>query len=121
MGSLLSQRILYLIFGFFFVMLVFSSLIVATRRFSKRRRAGCSLPVPHRSIYRWKFLEALAVSSWALLFLSAPMMIAFGRVHDVPPIFYLQIALVFLPFVVIPALAGSWIIVFLVRILARRG
>ena len=122
-GSLLSQRILYLIFGFFFVMLVFSNLIIGYSTLFKNRETSwlLSLPVPHRSIYRWKFLEALAVSSWALLFLSAPMMIAFGRVHGVPPIFYLQIALVFLPFVVIPALAGSWIIVFLVRILARRG
>lgn len=122
-GSLLSQRILYLVFGFFFVMLVFSNLIIGYSTLFKNRETSwlLSLPVPHLSIYRWKFLEALAVSSWALLFLSAPMMIAFGRVHDVPPVFYLQIAIVFLPFVVLPALAGSWIIVFLVRILAHRG
>jgi hypothetical protein len=49
------------------------------------------------------------------------MMAAYGKVHGVPPIFYLQVALVYLPFVVIPALFGSWIILFLVRILARPG
>jgi ABC-2 type transport system permease protein len=122
-GALLSQRILYLIFGFFFVMLVFSNLIIGYSTLFKNRETSwlLSLPVSYPSVYRWKFLEALLVSSWALIFLSAPMMIAYGRVHDVEPIFYAQIALVYLPFVVIPALAGSWIIVFLVRILAHRG
>lgn len=122
-GALLSQRILYLIFGFFFVMLVFSNLIIGYSTLFKNRETSwlLSLPLPHASIYRWKFLEALIVSSWALIFLSAPMMIAYGRVRDVAPVFYFQIALVYLPFVVLPALAGSWIIVFLVRILARSG
>ena len=121
-GSLLSQRILYLIFGFFFVMLVFSNLIIGYSTLFKSRETTwlLTLPVAHRDIYRWKFLEALVVSSWALVFLSAPMMIAYGRVHEVPASFYAQVAAAYLPFVVLPALAGSWIIVFLVRILARR-
>ena len=121
-GSLLSQRILYLIFGFFFVMLVFSNLIIGYSTLFKSRETTwfLSLPLAHRNVYRWKFLEALVVSSWALIFLSAPMMIAYGRVHEVPLAFYAQIAVAYLPFVVLPALAGSWVIVFLVRILARR-
>ncbi len=122
-GSLLSQRILYLIFGFFFVMLVFSNLIIGYSTLFKSRETTwfLSLPVPHRNVYRWKFFEALVVSSWALIFLSAPMMIAYGRVHDVPLAFYAQIAVAYLPFVVLPALAGSWMIVLLVRVLARSG
>jgi len=122
-GTLLAQRILFLIFAFFFVMLVFSNIIIGyTTLFRNRETAWfLSLPVPHRTVYRWKFLEALAVSSWALIFLSAPMMLAFGRVHSVGPIFYVQVALVYLPFVVLPALIGSWLIVLLVRALARPG
>lgn len=122
-GSLLSQRILYLIFGFFFVMLVFSNLIIGYSTLFKSRETTwlITLPIQPRNIYRWKFLEALVVSSWALLFLSAPMMIAYGRVHDATPIFYVQVALAFVPFVVIPAVFGSWIVVFLVRILGRRN
>ena len=121
-GSLLSQRILYLIFGFFFVMLVFSNLIIGySTLFTSRETSWLlSLPLPPRNIYRWKFLESLVVSSWALLFLSAPMMIAYGRVHAAEPIFFAQVALVFLPFVVIPAVIGSTIIVFLVRLLGKR-
>jgi ABC-2 type transport system permease protein len=121
-GSMLSQRLIHLVFGFFFVMLVFSNLIIGYSTLFKNRETSwlLSLPVPPRNIYRWKFVEALAVSSWALLFLSAPLMLAYGRVHEAPPIFYLQVALVFTPFVVIPALLGSWAIVFLVRILGHR-
>jgi ABC-2 type transport system permease protein len=120
-GSLLSQRILYLIFGFFFVMLVFSNLIIGYSTLFKNRETAwfLTLPLPHFQIYRWKFFEALVVSSWALIFLSAPMMLGYGRVHDVPLLFYPQIALAYLPFVVLPALAGSWIIMFLVRVLSR--
>jgi ABC-2 type transport system permease protein len=121
-GSLLSQRILYLIFGFFFVMLGFSNLIISYSTLFKSRETTwfLTLPLAHRDVYRWKFIEALAVSSWALIFLSAPMMLAYGRVHEVPVAFYGQIAIAYLPFVVLPALAGSWMIVFLVRILAHR-
>lgn len=120
-GSLLSQRILYLIFGFFFVMLVFSNLIIGYSTLFKSRETTwlLSLPLKPARIYRWKFLEALAVSSWALLFLSAPMMIAYGRVHAAEPIFFLQIGLVIPPFVIIPAVLGSTIVIFLVRILGR--
>jgi ABC-2 type transport system permease protein len=120
-GSLLSQRILFLIFGFFFVMLVFSNLIIGYSTLFKNRETQwlLTLPVRHLNVYRWKFLEALAVSSWALIFLSAPMMAAFGAVHSVGTVFYARVALVYGPFVVLPALCGSWIILLLVRVLAK--
>lgn len=120
-GTLLSQRILFLIFGFFFVMLVFSNLIIGYSTLFRNRETTwfLSLPVAHHTVYRWKFLEALVVSSWALIFLSTPMMIAYGRVHGVSGAFYFQILLVYLPFVIIPAVCGSSMIVFLVRLLAK--
>lgn len=120
-GALLSQRILFLIFGFFFVMLVFSNLIIGYSTLFKNRETQwlLTLPVPHLNVYRWKFMESLAVSSWALIFLSAPMMAAFGAVHSVAPAFYFRVALLYGPFVVLPALCGSWIILLLVRILAK--
>ncbi len=120
-GALLSQRILFLIFGFFFVMLVFSNLVIGYSTLFKNRETQwfLTLPVRHLNVYRWKFVEALAVSSWALIFLSAPMMAAFGTVHSVTPAFYFRVALLYGPFVVLPALCGSWIILLLVRVLAK--
>lgn len=121
-GSLISQRILFLIFGFFFVMLVFSNAIVGYASLFKNRETSwlLTLPVSHRGIYRWKFFESLAVSSWALVFLSAPLMAAYGRVHDVPPWFYAKVLAAYAPFIVLPALAGSWGILLFVRVLSQR-
>jgi ABC-2 type transport system permease protein len=120
-GSLLAERILYLIFGFFFVMLVVSNLIIGYSTLFRNTEAQwfLSMPIRHRDVYRWKFIEALSISSWALVFLSAPMLAAYGVVHDVPWKFYIQVALGYLPFVVIPAVIGSWLILVFVRVLAR--
>lgn len=120
-GGLLSQRILFLIFFFFFLMLVFSNVVIGYSTLFKNRETAwfLTLPIRHRDTYRWKFLETLTVASWALVFLSAPLMAAFGRVHQVDGWFYLKAAAAYVPFVILPALCGSWIILTIVRVLAR--
>ncbi len=121
-GALLAERILYLIFGFFFIMLVVSNLIIGYSTLFRNREAQwfLSLPMRHRDVYRWKFIEALGISSWALVFLSAPMLAAYGVVNGVRGIFYLEVALGYVPFVIIPAVVGSWLILLLVRALSTR-
>ena len=120
-GALLAHRILFLIFGFFFVMLTFSNLIIGYSTLFKNRETNwfLTLPIRHADIYRWKFLECLVVSSWALMFLSAPMMVAFGRVQEVKVSFYFEIALIYLPFIAIPAVLGSALALLIVAILAK--
>ena len=120
-GALLSQRILFLIFGFFFVMLVFSNLIIGYSTLFKNRETNwfLTLPIRHADIYRWKFLECVVVSSWALMFLSAPMMAAFGQVNTARPAFYFEIALIYLPFVAIPAVLGSMLVMLIVAVLVQ--
>jgi len=120
-GNLLADRVLFLIFAFFFVMLIVSNVIIGYATLFKNRESEwfLSLPIRHRDVYRWKFVEALVVSSWALIFLSAPMLTAYGVVHKVPWYFYIQVALGYLPFVIIPAVLGSWLIILLVRALSR--
>lgn len=120
-GTLLSQRILYLIFGFFMVMLVFSNVIAAYTTFFKNRETAWLLTVPvrHRHVFLWKFLESMVVSSWALIFLSAPMMAAYGRVHQADWSFYWQVLIVYFPFVVLPSVVGSWLILLIVRLLMK--
>ena len=120
-GALLTQRILFLIFGFFFVMLVFSNLIIGYSTLFKNRETNwfLTLPIRHADIYRWKFLECVAVSSWALMFLSAPMMAAIGQTNAASPLFYCQIAFAYLPFVAIPAVIGSALVLGLVAVLSK--
>jgi ABC-2 type transport system permease protein len=121
-GSILAQRLLYLIFGFFFAMLVFSNAIIGYASLFKNRETNflLSLPIRTRDVYLWKLLESLVFASWALLFLSAPMMVAWGRASDARGPFYAEVLVAFLPFVVIPAQIGSWAILFLVRFLSMR-
>ncbi len=120
-GALLAERVLFLIFGFFFAMLVVSNLIIGYSTLFKNQETQwlLSLPVRHRDVYRWKFMEAIAVSSWALIFLSAPMLSAYGVVQNVEWRFYVMVAAGYVPFVVIPAVIGSWLILLLVRVLSR--
>ncbi len=120
-GTLISQRVLFLIFGFLFVMLIFSNAIIGYASLFKNRETNwlLTLPIAQRDVYRWKFSESLVVSSWAFIFLCAPLMVAYGRVNDVPSMFYIEVLAAFLPFIIIPALAGSWGIVLLVHLRAR--
>ena len=121
-GSLLAQRLLFLIFGFFFAMLVFSNAIIGYANLYRNRETSflLSLPIRPRDIYLWKILESLVFASWALLFLSAPMMVAWGRVAESGLRFYPEVFLAFIPFVIIPAQIGSWIILLIVRFLSNR-
>ncbi|MEO7933277.1 MAG: hypothetical protein ABIT76_08985 [Chthoniobacterales bacterium] len=120
-GTLISQRILYLLFAFFFLMLVFSNIIIGYSTLFRNRETAwlLTLPVDHRDVLQWKYLECLAVSSWALVFLSAPLLLAYGRLYEVGWSFYLFMPLLYLPFLIIPAALGVFGILLTVRILAH--
>jgi len=121
-GTLLAQRLLFLIFGFFFAMLVFSNAIIGYASLFRNRETNflLSLPIRPRDVYLWKMLESLVFASWALLFLSAPMMVAWGRVNEAGLRFYPEVFVAFIPFIVIPAQIGAWAILLLVRALSHR-
>jgi ABC-2 type transport system permease protein len=121
-GSILAQRLLFLIFGFFFAMLIFSNAIIGYASLFKNRETDflLSLPIRTRDVYLWKLLESLVFASWALLFLSAPMMVAWGRAGAAAGPFYAEVLIAFLPFVIIPAQIGSWAIIIIVRLFSMR-
>ncbi len=121
-GTLLAKRILFLIFAFFFFMLVFSNVIIGYSSLFRGAETMwlLTLPVRRTDVYRWKCIESLVVSSWALLFLSAPLMAAYGHVLGAPPWFYVQVALGSIPFVVVPAVVASWTLLVTARLLTQR-
>jgi uncharacterized membrane protein YfcA len=80
-----------------------------------------TLPVPAQTIFRWKFIEATMLASWAFLFLIAPMLAAFGLVRNVPWHFYLITVLLTGLFIVLPAVAGAWLAIHVARHLDRRN
>lgn len=120
-GPVLSERIFYLMFFFFFLMLVFSNAVISYTTLFRSKETGwlLTLPVSHRALFMWKLIETLVVSSWGLVFLSAPMLAAYGQLNQVNPVYYAKAILAYLPFVVIPAAIASWLLVLAVRLLNR--
>lgn len=119
---ILLDRMLYLFFAFLFVMLVFSNMIIGYSTIFKSQETQWMLTLPVRSldVFRWKLLETTLLASWAFLFLSAPLMLAYGVTRHVTAWFYLKVFLLFVPFMAIPAALGSLVILVVARYLHRR-
>ena len=122
LGTLLTERLLFLLFAFLFVLLLFSNLVISYTNLFRNRETSflLALPVPAQTIFRWKFLESTLLASWAFLFLIAPLLAAYGLTHRVPWHFYPATLLFTALFVVLPAVAGSWFAVNLARYMDRR-
>ena len=122
LGTILLDRMLYLFFAFLFLMLVFSNMIIGYSSLFKSPETQwmLTLPVRHVDVFSWKLAETTILASWAFLFLSAPLMLAYGSARQVGGWFYLKVFLLFLPFIIIPAALGSLVIMVVTRYLHRR-
>ena len=123
LGALLTERLLFLLFAFLFVLLLFSNLIISyTNLFRSRETVYLlTLPVPRDAIYRWKFIESTLLASWAFLFLIAPLLAAYGLTRNVSWHFYpVTVGLIAL-FIILPSVAGSWLAVNLARFMDRKA
>src|SRR5436309_9576948 len=123
LGSLLVERLLFLLFAFLFVLLLFSNLVISYTNLFRNRETTflLSLPIPPQTIFRWKFMESALLASWAFLFLISPLLAAYGLTHDVRWHFYLATVALLALFVVLPAVAGAWLAVNVARYLDRRA
>ena len=101
-----------LVFQFFFVallvMLAFSNAILAYSGLFSRRESSYLLasPIKPEHIVAIKYIEALFVSSWSLILLGLPLMMALARVTSEPWYFYPLFVAFFLAFVPIPGALG---------------
>ena len=122
LGLVLTERLLFLLFAFLFVMLLFSNLVISYTNLFRNRETQflLSLPVEFGSIFRWKFVETTALASWAFLFLVAPLLAAFGLARNAPWHFYaVTVGLISL-FIILPAVLGAWSAIGLARFMDRR-
>src|ERR1035441_3918639 len=92
LGSLLTERLFFLLFVFLLMLLVFSNLVIGYSNFFRNRETSflMSLPIPSQTIYRWKFIESALLASWAFVFLIAPLLAAYGLTRGAPWHFYLM-------------------------------
>src|SRR5688572_2417485 len=123
LGNLLVERLLFLLFAFLFVLLLFSNLVISYTNLFRNRETTflLSLPVPPQIIFRWKLVESALLASWAFLFLIAPLLAAYGLTNRVAWHFYPATVVLIALFIVLPAVAGSWLAVNIARYLDRRA
>jgi ABC-2 type transport system permease protein len=123
LGTVLTERLLYILFAFLFALLLLSNLVISyTNLFRNRETAFLlSMPVSSQTIFRWKFIESTLLASWAFLFLIAPLLAAFGLTRGVPWHFYVITLFLIALFIALPGIAGSWFAIQLARYLDRRS
>ncbi len=123
LGIVLTERLLFLLFAFLFVLLLLSNLVISYTNLFRNREAAylMSLPVTTQTIFRWKFIESTFLASWAFLFLIAPLLVAFGITRDVEWDFYPITMILIGMFIVLPGVAGSWLALNIARYLDRRA
>ncbi|HAV64181.1 MAG TPA: hypothetical protein DCY13_17670 [Verrucomicrobiales bacterium] len=123
LGTLLTERLIFLMFAFLFLLLLVSNLVIGYSNLFRNRETSflLSLPIPTHTIYRWKFVESTLLASWAFLFLIAPLLAAFGLVRDQSWHFYLITVVFLVLFILLPGIAGSCVAVIVARYLDRRS
>jgi hypothetical protein len=122
LGIVLTERLLYLLFAFLFVLLLLSNLVISYTNLFRNRETSflLTMPVTTHTIFRWKFLESALLASWAFVFLIAPLLAAYGLTRGVPWHFYVITVLLVALFIVLPAVIGSFVAVSVARYLDRR-
>lgn len=121
-GALLSDRLLYVLFFCFMMMLVFSVAVTAYISLYRNRdtRWLLTLPLSHRTIFLWKCFESATFSCWGLIFILAPLLVAFARIRHVSPEFFLKTAAVLILFLALVSTLGALLLITAVRWLNRR-
>ncbi len=120
--DLVLERLLSVFALSVFVLMVVSNVLVsfATIYRSKEVSYLIQAPLSVGTFFLGRFWECVSFSSWGLAFLGTPVLVAYGIVRGVSPLFYPALPLFYAPFVVIPAAIGAGITVALVRLLAGR-
>ena len=122
LGTPLTERLMFLLFAFLFVLLLISNLIISYSNLFRNRETSflLTMPVSSDTIFQWKFIESTLLASWAFVFLIAPLLGAYGFTRGVPWHFYIVTLLLVGLFIVLPAVIGSFCAVNLARFLDRR-
>ncbi len=79
-----------------------------------------SAPVPIGSLYFARFVEMVMVSSWMVWFFGLPLFLAYGRVYQASPAYYLALAALFPLLMLIPAALGALIATILTWLFSAR-
>ncbi len=121
-GDLLAAKLLGLALLTFLLILLLSNIITALSTFflAKDVELLVASPIDPLHVYWARLCESLANSSWMVLLLMVPLVGAYAAVYGASLSFYLLTAAVVLPFLVLPAVAGSALTLILVNVFPAR-
>ncbi len=121
-GGFLGDRVIFLLFFFFFIMLIFSVGVTNFIGLIKGKEIPWlhTLPISHRVIFLWKSTEAIVFASWGLVFISFPLLLAFGTTRGAPGSFYPFAIFLTIAFVIVASTLGSAAFLALLRWFSRK-
>jgi ABC-2 type transport system permease protein len=121
-GALLAGKVLGLVFISFFMILLLSNIITALSTFflAKDLELLVSAPVNWLTLYAAKLTESMLHSSWMIALMAVPIFAAYGWVYRGGLLFPFIAVATFIPFLIIPAVAGSAIVILLVNAFPAR-
>ncbi len=122
-GGFLGDRVIFLLYFFFFIMLIFSVGITNFIGLIKGREIPWlhTLPISHRVIFLWKSTEAIIFASWGLVFISFPLLLAFGTTRNAPLSFYPHAIGLTFAFVIVASTFGSALFLALLRWISQKA
>jgi len=121
-GPFLTQRLLTLLFLTFFGVLLVSNTVTALTSYYLAEEVVPLLaaPVSHRRLHHARFVETLTASSWMVLLVGLPALLAYGVVYRAGALFYAAAVGVLGTFLVIPAALGVLVTTGLVLLFPAR-
>ena len=121
-GDLLAAKLLGLAFLTFLMILILSNVITALSTFflSEDLEFVVAAPVEAETVYAARLVETIVDSSWMVALLAVPLLAAYGAVYAAGPAYYLLAVGTLVPFLVIPAVAGSAGTLLLVNVFPAR-
>ena len=121
-GALLAGKLLGIVFLSFLAILLLSNVITALSSFFLARDLDilASAPVDWLQLYQAKLIETLVHSSWMVTLMAVPIFTAYGIAYRGGPLFPVVALATFLPFIIVPAVAGSALTLLLVNLFPAR-
>jgi ABC-2 type transport system permease protein len=121
-GDLLAGKLLGLAFLTFFSILLLSNVITALSTFflSDDLELLMAAPVDPVKVYGARLFETIVDSSWMVALMAVPLLTAYGVIYSAGPVYYLLAILTTVAFLVVPAVIGTGITLFLVNVFPAR-
>ena len=116
LGDILAYKLLSMVLVTFFSLLIFSSILTFLSKLylSKDLALVHSMPISSYKIFFSRWIESTIDSSWMVIVYSLPVLIAYGIVYMVTPVYYLIVALAILALSIIAAGISSFVVMLVV-------